>query len=163
MKKPQVAVVMGSNSDLPVMEEVGKTLEEFDIGYKMFILSAHRSPRETIKFARTASVKGFKIIIAGAGKAAHLPGIIATETTLPVIGVPLVSVPLKGLDAFMAMWQMPGGVPVSVMSIGKSGAINAALTAAQILALDSKKIRVKLKAFKKDLARKVKESNRQLP
>jgi len=162
-KKPQVAVVMGSSSDLPVMEEVGKTLEEFNVEYKMFILSAHRSPGETVRFSRTASAKGFKIIITGAGKAAHLPGVIASETILPVIGVPLVSAPLKGLDAFVSMWQMPGGVPVSVMSIGKSGAINAALTAVRILALDSKKIQMKLKAFKKILAQKVKESNKQLP
>lgn len=163
MKKPQVAIIMGSNSDLPVMQEVGKTLEDFEIEYKMFILSAHRSPKETIKFARMATKKGFKIIIAGAGRAAHLPGVVASETTLPVIGVPLISEPLKGIDAFLSMWQMPQGVPVSVMAMGKSGAINAALTAAQILALENKKIRNKLLNYKKDLAKKVIESGKQLP
>ena len=163
MKKPQVAVVMGSHSDIPVMQEVGEVLDYFNIDYKMSILSAHRSPRETMRFARTATHKGFKVIIAGAGRAAHLPGIIAAETTLPVIGVPLASRMFKGLDAFVSMWQMPRGVPVSVMAAGKSGAVNAAITAAQILALENKKIRTKLQGYKIDLAQKVKESNKQLP
>ncbi len=163
MKKPQVAVVMGSHSDIPVMQEVGNILEEFNIDYKMFIFSAHRSPRETMRFARMAGHKGFKVIIAGAGRAAHLPGIIASETTLPVIGVPLATKMFKGVDAFVSMWQMPRGVPVSVMAVGKSGAVNAAITTAQILALENKKIRLKLQSYKNDLAKKVKESNKQLP
>lgn len=163
MKKPQVAIVMGSHSDIPVMQEVGNILEEFNIDYKMFILSAHRSPRETMRFARTAGHKGFKVIIAGAGRAAHLPGVIASETILPVIGVPLAAKMFKGVDAFVSMWQMPRGVPVSVMAVGKSGAVNAGIAAAQILALENKKIRLKLQSYKNDLAKKVKESNKQLP
>ncbi len=153
---------MGSNSDLPVMQEAARTLEDFGIEYKMFILSAHRSPKETSRFALTAVQKGFKVIIAGAGKAAHLPGIIAAETILPVIGVPLVSQPLKGFDALISMWQMPRGVPVSVMSIGKSGAVNAAIAAAQILAGDNKKIKNKLLAYKKNLSKEIRESNKKL-
>ena len=162
MRKPQVAIVMGSNSDLAVMQEAGRVLEEFGIEYKMHILSAHRTPRETVKFARGAAQKGFKVIIAGAGRAAHLPGVVASETILPVIGVPLVSGPFKGMDSFYAMWQMPKGIPVSVMSTGKSGAINAALTASQILAVDNKRIRLKLQAYKKALSDKVKKNNKDI-
>ncbi len=162
MKKPLVAIVMGSDTDLSVMEKAGKMLEYFNIEYKIFILSAHRGPKETMRFARTARAGGIKVIIAGAGKAAHLAGVIASETTLPVIGVPLASVPLKGIDAFISMWQMPKGVPVSVMSIGESGAVNAAITAAQILAVENKKISLKLQKYKQELVKKVKEANKNL-
>src|SRR3989441_7246184 len=123
---------MGSDSDPPVMEEALKILEEFGVAYEVDITSAHRTPDVTAEHARSAEKRGFGAIILGAGHAAHLAGVVAAHTTLPVIGVPLASSALQGLDSLLSTVQMPGGVPVATMAIGKSGAINAAIFAAQI-------------------------------
>jgi 5-(carboxyamino)imidazole ribonucleotide mutase len=144
---------MGSKSDWPVMELTCKMLERFGVPYTMMVLSAHRSPRKTREFARSAARKGLKVIIAGAGMAAHLPGAIASETVLPVIGVPLAGSPLSGVDSLHSIVQMPSGVPVATMAIGKAGASNAAILAAQILALEDADLRRRLKSYKKTLSR----------
>lgn len=154
MAKYDVAVVMGSKSDMPVMELTGKMLEEFGITYKLFVMSAHRNPVKTAEFASGARKQGIKVFIAGAGMSAHLPGAIAAVTTLPVIGVPLSNSPLSGLDSLHSIVQMPTGVPVATMSIDKAGAKNAAIFAAQILALEDKGLRRKLTAYKRKLANK---------
>lgn len=135
-----VSIVMGSDSDLPVMTEAAKILEEFHIGHELVLTSAHRSPARTTKFATSAADRGVKVIIVGAGAAAHLAGVIASQTTVPVIGVPIDATSLHGLDALLATVQMPGGIPVATMAIGKAGAKNAALFAVRMLALDDKKI-----------------------
>jgi phosphoribosylaminoimidazole carboxylase PurE protein len=129
MKKPVVGILMGSDSDLPVMEEAAKVLKVFGIPFEIKISSAHRTPKRTAGYARGAERRGIKVIIAGAGHAAHLAGFIAAETTLPVIGVPIESSSLKGLDSLLSTVQMPGGVPVASMAIGKSGAKNAKVIA----------------------------------
>ena len=144
-----VAVIMGSTSDKPIMAECTRYLEYFGIEYKELILSAHRTPDETAQFARQAEKNGFKLIIAGAGMAAHLPGVIAAHTTLPVIGVPLSGSALNGVDALYSIVQMPSGVPVATCAIGKAGAINAAVLAAEILGLQENKIKQKIIEFKK--------------
>lgn len=144
-----VAIVMGSSSDQPIMAECTRHLEYFGIPYQQYILSAHRTPDETVQFAREARDKGVKVIIAGAGMAAHLPGVIAAHTTLPVIGVPLSGSDLSGVDALYSIVQMPSGVPVATMAIGKAGAINAAVFAAEILGVDDENIKQKLIEFKK--------------
>ncbi|MBI4680122.1 MAG: 5-(carboxyamino)imidazole ribonucleotide mutase [Nitrospirae bacterium] len=131
--KSKVLIVMGSDSDLPIMEEAEKVLKEFKIPYDITIASAHRSPKRTVKLTAEAEKKGIEVIIAGAGSAAHLAGVIAAHTILPVIGVPIDSSPLKGVDALFSTVQMPPGIPVATMAIGKSGAKNAAILAAQIL------------------------------
>src|SRR3989304_2590851 len=122
MLKSLVGILMGSDSDLPIMEEAAKILKDFDIPYEMTISSAHRSPKRTSDYAKSAADRGIKVIIAGAGSAAHLAGFIAAETILPVIGVPIDSSSLKGMDALLSTVQMPGGVPVAAMAIGKAGA-----------------------------------------
>lgn len=155
MKKPLVAIVMGSDSDLPVMKDALQTLDSFDIPYEVTIASAHRTPQRTASFSRAAKKRGIEVIIAGAGWAAHLAGVIASETTLPVLGVPIDSSPLSGLDALLSMVQMPSGVPVATMTIGKAGAKNAAVFAAQILALKYPAIQKKLTVYKKKLAHDV--------
>ncbi len=157
-----VGVIMGSDSDLPVMQEAVAQLKELGISFEVKILSAHRSPGETIKYAREARDKGLKVIIAGAGGAAHLAGVVASHTTLPVIGVPLEGSPLKGIDALCATVQMPAGVPVATMGIGKSGAKNAAILAGEILAIKDKKIEGKLTHLKKDMANKIIKKNKSL-
>ena len=159
---PQVAVIMGSDSDLPVMKEAVMQLKELGIPYELKILSAHRSPEETLKYARGAKKKGLKVIIAGAGGAAHLAGVVASHTTLPVIGVPLENSPLKGIDALCATVQMPSGVPVATMAMGLSGARNAGILAGEILALGDKKIDRKLVQLKKEMALKIKKKNKNL-
>jgi 5-(carboxyamino)imidazole ribonucleotide mutase len=131
--KPQVAIVMGSKSDLEVMKEAAVALEQFGIGYEILVSSAHRAPKQTAAFAEGARKKGYRVIIAGAGGAAHLPGVIASLTELPVIGVPVPSGPLRGEDALLSIVQMPKGVPVACVAIG--GAFNAGVLAAQILGL----------------------------
>jgi len=146
---------MGSDSDLPVMEEAAKILKDFGIPYEMTISSAHRTPKRTSEYAQSAEGRGIKVIIAGAGSAAHLAGFIAAETTLPVIGVPIDSSPLNGLDSLLSTVQMPGGVPVASMSIGKAGAKNAGIFAAQILAVSDPALREALKAHREDMARQV--------
>ena len=161
-KQPLVSIVMGSDSDLEVMREAAKALDEFDITYEIDITSAHRSPVRTSEFARQAASRGIKVIIAGAGGAAHLAGVIAAETTLPVIGVPMPSSSLQGLDALLATVQMPAGIPVATLAIGKAGATNAGILAAQILALGDPAIAKKLEAHKEKLARGVEEKSNKL-
>lgn len=155
MKRALVGIIMGSDSDRTVMEETAGMLREFSIPYEMTVSSAHRTPARTSEYARGARRRGIKVIIAGAGHAAHLAGVIAAETTLPVIGVPIDSSPLKGLDSLLSTVQMPGGVPVATMAIGVSGARNAAIFAAQILASSDKKIENELRKHKRRMARKV--------
>src|SRR6195256_4645415 len=147
-----VSIVMGSDSDLEIMNEAAKALDDFGIAYEIDVTSAHRSPARTSEFARNAAGRGIKVIIAGAGGAAHLAGVIAAETTLPVIGVPIDSSPLKGLDALLATVQMPQGVPVATMAIGKTGAANAGILAAQIVALHNAELATRLRQYKAELA-----------
>ena len=162
MLKSLVGILMGSDSDLPIMEEAAKILKDFDIPYEMTISSAHRSPKRTSDYAKNAADRGIKIIIAGAGSAAHLAGFIAAETILPVIGVPIDSSSLKGMDALLSTVQMPGGVPVAAMAIGKAGAKNAGIFAAQILATYDKDIQAKLKAYKEKQAKDVEEKAKKI-
>jgi len=154
-KKPRIGIVMGSDSDFPVMEEALRVLDSFGVPYEVTISSAHRSPKRTGEYARTAVTRGLQIIIVGAGSAAHLAGVIAAETTLPVIGIPIDSSPLKGIDSLLSTVQMPGGVPVATMAIGKSGARNAALFAVQILSLRYAELRRKLINFKQAMETEV--------
>ena len=149
---PEVLILMGSDSDLPIMEESVKVLQEFGVACEMHISSAHRSPARTGELARTAAGRGIKVIIAGAGMAAHLAGVIAAETVLPVIAVPLPGGALNGLDALYAMVQMPGGIPVATMAIGKAGARNAGLFAVQILALESPALAARFADYKQAMA-----------
>jgi phosphoribosylaminoimidazole carboxylase PurE protein len=142
-----VSVVMGSDSDLPIMTEATKILEEFGIGHELILTSAHRTPQRTTKYATSAAGRGIKVIIVGAGAAAHLAGVIASQTMLPVIGVPIDATSLHGLDALLSTVQMPGGIPVATMAIGKAGAKNAALFAIRLLALEDKKISAALLAY----------------
>jgi len=153
--KPKVLIIMGSDSDLPVMENTSKLLKEFKIPYKMTVASAHRTPDRTVKLAMEAEAEGVQVIIAGAGSAAHLAGVIAAHSTLPVIGVPIDSSPLKGVDALFSTVQMPPGIPVAAMSVGFAGAKNAAIFAAQILQSGNPALTVKLKVYKKRMAREV--------
>lgn len=157
-----VGIVMGSDSDFGVMNEAAKTLAKFDIFYEMEVLSAHRTPARAHEYATTAVARGLKIIIAGAGAAAHLAGVMAASTTIPVIGVPLGSSSLNGLDALLATVQMPGGIPVATMAIDKAGAVNAAIFAAEILGLSDREIARKLELHKEELARSVAEKNARL-
>ena len=161
-EKPVVSIVMGSDSDLEVMQEAGRALEEFGIAYEMDVTSAHRAPRKTAEFARSAAGRGIKVIIAGAGGAAHLAGVCAAESTLPVIGVPISSSSLQGLDALLATVQMPAGIPVATVAIGKAGAYNAGVLAAQILAAGDKSLAAKLAAHKEKLAKGVDEKSAKL-
>lgn len=147
-KSVLVSVVMGSDSDLPVMTEATKILDEFGVAYELILTSAHRTPERTTRFAKTAASRGVKIIIVGAGAAAHLAGVIASQTLLPVIGVPIDATALQGLDALLSTVQMPGGIPVATMAIGKAGAKNAGLFAAAILAGKHPAIRDVLIAYR---------------
>jgi phosphoribosylaminoimidazole carboxylase PurE protein len=153
--EPIVSVVMGSDSDLPVMEESTKILEQFAVPYELFLTSAHRSPARTTAFAKNAAPRGIKVIIVGAGAAAHLAGVIASQTLLPVIGVPIDATSLKGLDALLATVQMPGGIPVATMAIGKAGARNAALCAVRILSLADGQLKHSLRNYVKNMAEEV--------
>jgi phosphoribosylaminoimidazole carboxylase PurE protein len=153
--KAKVLIVMGSDSDLPVMEQTSKLLKEFKIPYKMTVSSAHRTPERTVKIVMEAEEKGIEIIIAGAGCAAHLAGVIAAHTTLPVIGVPIDASALKGVDALYSTVQMPPGIPVATMAIGKAGAKNAAIFAAQILQFGNARLAKSLKTYKKKMAQEV--------
>ncbi len=162
MAKPVVGILMGSDSDLPVMQEAGAMLQEFGIEYEMTIASAHRTPKKVLEYSLSAEKRGLKVIIAGAGWAAHLAGVVASQTTLPVIGVPIDSSPLKGLDALLATVQMPGGVPVATMSLGKAGAKNAGVFAAQIIAVSDVKVANRLKVYKVEMERDVEEKARRL-
>ena len=156
---PVVSIIMGSTSDLPVMEKAAKLLDEMEIPFEMHALSAHRTPAEVREFASTAQDRGLSCIIAGAGMAAHLPGVIASYTTLPVIGVPLESGSLKGMDALLAIVQMPSGMPVATMAI--NGA-NAALFAIQIGAVSDPELAARYKAYREKMTRQVMEKNDKL-
>jgi phosphoribosylaminoimidazole carboxylase PurE protein len=153
--KPLVGIVMGSDSDLPIMTDTAKRLKEFGIPFEFEITSAHRSPIRTSQYARGAVRRGLKVIIVGAGGASHLAGIIAAETILPVIGVPIDNSPLRGIDSLLSTVQMPGGVPVATMAVGKAGAVNAAIYAAEIIATSNKAMAKKLVTFKQELERSV--------
>ena len=150
-----VGIVMGSDSDLGVMTEATKILKQFQVAYEITVASAHRSPARAAEFATTARERGVRVIIAGAGHAAHLAGVIAAHTTLPIIGVPIDSSCLQGLDALLSTVQMPPGIPVATVSIGKSGARNAGILAVQMLALIDESLQEQLTAFKQDMADKV--------
>jgi 5-(carboxyamino)imidazole ribonucleotide mutase len=157
-----VGIVMGSDTDFPVMNEAGKTLGKFGIAYEMEVLSAHRTPARAHEYATTALKRGLKVVIAAAGAAAHLAGVMAASTTLPVIGVPMATSTLNGLDALLATVQMPGGIPVATMAIDKAGAVNAAIFAAEILGLSDAEIARKLVAHKEELVKSVAEKNARL-
>lgn len=147
----KVAVLLGSKSDMDYIEGAKEMLEKFEIPYEVFVMSAHRTLDKVMEFSKTAEENGFGVIIACAGMAAHLPGVIAAKTTLPVIGVPLPTSDIKGIDALLAIVQMPSGVPVATMAIGKAGVKNAAILSAQILALGDKNLKTRLKQFKESL------------
>ncbi len=157
-----VSVVMGSDSDLPVMEESVKILEQFSVPYERFLTSAHRTPERTAQFARSAAERGVKVIIVGAGAAAHLAGVIASQTMLPVIGVPIDATSLHGLDALLATVQMPGGIPVATMAIGKTGAKNAALFAVRILAVENPDLNARLDDYVRKMADDVEKKQQNL-
>lgn len=156
---PKVSIIMGSTSDLPVMEAAAKFLNEMQIPFEMNALSAHRTPEEVEKFAQNAHSRGIRVIIAAAGMAAHLPGVIAAMTTVPVIGVPI-KASLDGLDALLAIVQMPPGIPVA--TVGINGAQNAAILAAEILALSDVELHQKMLQFKEDLKKKIVKANEEL-
>jgi len=158
-KKP-VWIFMGSESDHAIMAEATSVLDEFDVGYELKISSAHRSPKRTVTLVEKATRDGAKVIIAGAGAAAHLAGVIAAHTTLPVIGVPVDSSPLKGMDALLSTVQMPSGIPVATMAVGKAGAHNAGILAVQMLAISDSRLRAKLRRYKARLAKVVEDKER---
>ena len=162
MSKPQVSIVMGSDSDLEIMREAGKALEGFGIAYEIDVTSAHRSPDRTAEYARKAAERGIRVIIAGAGGAAHLAGVIAAHTTLPVIGVPIPATSLNGLDSLLSTVQMPAGIPVGTVAIGKPGATNAGILAAQIIGVANSQIAQKLYEHKQKLAKGVEEKSKKL-
>ena len=153
--EPVVSLVMGSTSDIAVIEGAFEVLEEFDVSFEARVLSAHRTPDEASAFARDLAGRGVQVLIAAAGWAAHLAGVMAAHTTIPVIGVPIDSSPLNGMDALLATVQMPPGVPVATMAIGKGGARNAALFAIQILALKDARLSEQFAAYKKGMREEV--------
>ena len=153
--KPSVAIVMGSQSDWATMKHAAETLDSLGIAHDDRIVSAHRTPDRLVEFAKGANAEGFKIIIAGAGGAAHLPGMIASMTTLPVFGVPVQTKALSGQDSLLSIVQMPAGIPVGTLAIGESGATNAALLAASVLALNDKKLDAALTRYRDDQTAKV--------
>ena len=155
LTSPPVAIVMGSQSDWPTMRHAAETLDALKIEYEARIVSAHRTPERLVDFATRAKGDGFKVIIAGAGGAAHLPGMIAAMTTLPVLGVPVRSKALSGQDSLLSIVQMPGGIPVGTLAIGKAGAINAALLAVAILANTRPELREKLRRFRREQTERV--------
>ena len=160
--KPVVGIIMGSDSDLEVMQEAGKVLKQFEIPYEIGVYSAHRSPHRTLQYVSTARDRGLKLIMAGAGAAAHLAGVTAAETTIPVIGVPIASSPLSGFDALLATVQMPPGVPVATMGVGKSGATNAGFLAVQILGLGDEQLATRLTECRASLEKNVAEKSRRV-
>ena len=166
MAKPsrvQVGIVMGSDSDLEVLQEAAKVLKELGIRFEMIVASAHRSPERTRRYAQAAEGRGIRVLIAGAGGAAALPGFLASECALPIIGVPINSTPLNGLDSLLSMAQMPKGVPVATMAVGKAGAGNAGLLAAEILSLNDAALRRRLLGYRQRMAREVEARSRRLP
>lgn len=162
MTNPRVSIIMGSDSDLEIMTEAAKVLSEFGIPHEAQVLSAHRSPKLVAKFCKDIKKRGIQVIIAGAGGAAHLAGVVAAQTTVPVIGVPINSSALSGLDSLLSTVQMPSGIPVATVAIGKPGAANAGILAAQILSLTSKELQAKLARHKEKLVRSVIEKNSKL-
>ncbi|MBF0138754.1 MAG: 5-(carboxyamino)imidazole ribonucleotide mutase [Magnetococcales bacterium] len=159
---PVVGILMGSDSDFEIMREAGRILKDFAIPFEMLVTSAHRTPERTHDYATRAAQRGLKVLIVGAGAAAHLAGVVAAVTPLPVIGVPLSATDLKGMDALLATVQMPGGIPVATMAIGKAGAVNAALFAAKILALTQIGLMEKLQAYRDAMAQGVEKKNQAL-
>lgn len=155
---PLVGIIMGSRSDLETMQEAANVLDELGVPYEMKVVSAHRTPDAMFAYAESAAARGIRVIIAGAGGAAHLPGMTASKTILPVIGVPVKSSALNGLDSLLSIVQMPGGVPVATMAIGKAGAKNAGLLAAQILALQSPELAARLEEYRAFMRQQVEES-----
>jgi len=160
--KPLVGIVMGSDSDYSIMSEASKILDQFGVENEVLVTSAHRTPARTQKYVTQARKRGIRVLIAGAGAAAHLAGVVAAETILPVIGVPIGSSPLQGFDSLLSTAQMPGGVSVATMAIGKAGAKNAGLLAVQILALSDANLTRKMEQYKKDMAKEVEAKNRKL-
>jgi len=160
---PAVAILMGSDSDLPVMAGCVKVLEQYGIGYDVRVLSAHRSPEEAARFSREAEANGFRVIVCGAGGAAHLAGAVAAHSTLPVIGVPLASSPLSGFDALLSTVQMPPGIPVATVGVGPMGAANAGHLAAAILALSDADLSARLKAKRAKQTEDVLAKSKDLP
>jgi 5-(carboxyamino)imidazole ribonucleotide mutase len=160
--KTKVLIIMGSDSDYPVLEETAKMLKQFGVPFEMHVSSAHRSPRKTEELVSGAAGRGIKVIIAAAGVAAHLPGVVAAGTTLPVIGVPMGGGALNGADALYSIVQMPGGIPVATMAIGKSGAKNAGILAAQILALSDQELDKKLLAYRVQMADEVERKDMEM-
>ena len=162
MKKATLSIIIGSDSDLEIVQHTCDTLKNFDVKFDLKILSAHRSPELLKKYIKRIEKNGVKIFIAGAGYSAHLPGVIASYTLLPVIGVPLDSSPLKGLDSLLSIVQMPSGIPVLTTTIGKAGAINAALAAVEILSINDKSLKTKLNKFRTEQSKKIKDKNKLL-
>lgn len=158
-RKPVVGIIMGSDSDWETLQHTVKTLDDFAIPCDVEVASAHRTPERVITFARGAPQRGLKVLIAAAGGAAHLAGVVAAHTTLPVIGIPVKGWALDGLDALLSTVQMPGGIPVATVAIGKAGAVNAGILAAQILALSDSGLKKKLQLHKQGLKRKVRQGN----
>jgi len=159
---PEVAVIMGSTSDWETMKHACESLDELGVTYEKRVVSAHRTPDLMFDFAENARERGIKVIIAGAGGAAHLPGMVAAKTTLPVIGVPVQSKALNGLDSLLSIVQMPGGIPVATTAIGKAGATNAGLLAAQMLSMYDKKVAERLEEKRQQMTQSVLESSEQL-
>ena len=154
-KKSLVAIIMGSDSDWPIMKHAAELLDDFNISYEAQVVSAHRTPDLMFKFAEDAEKKGFQVVIAGAGGAAHLPGMVASKTTLPVLGVPVPSKHLKGHDSLLSIVQMPKGIPVATFAIGEAGSYNAGLFAVSLIAVNDKEINQKLKDIRKKQVTKV--------
>ena len=159
MTNPLVGIVMGSDSDWPLVKKACETLDKFGVGYETRVISAHRTPEEAIEYSRTAENRGLKVVIAAAGGAAHLGGVLAAGTVLPVIGIPVAGGALNGLDALYATVQMPSGVPVATVAVGSAGPVNAALLAVQILGTADAELRRKFHDHKAELARKVAAAN----
>jgi phosphoribosylaminoimidazole carboxylase PurE protein len=161
--KPLVGILMGSDSDLPVMAECARVLEDYGLGYDMRVLSAHRTPEQATAFAKDAEASGLKLVIAGAGGSAHLAGVVAAHTTLPVIGVPLAGSPLGGFDSLLSTVQMPPGIPVATMGVGPMGAKNAGHLAAAILSLSDRALRGRLKRQRQAMTKEVLKKGSALP
>lgn len=162
MDKPLVGIVMGSDSDWPLVKKACDTLDKFGVAYETRVISAHRTPEVAIEYSKTAEARGLKVVIAAAGGAAHLGGVLAAATVLPVVGIPVAGGALNGLDALYATVQMPGGVPVATVALGNAGPVNAALLAVQILGIADADLREKFRAHKEELKAKVAAANERI-
>lgn len=158
-KKPEVGIVMGSDSDWPIVKTATETLDSFDIAYEVRVISAHRTPEEAADYASKAEKRGIKVLLSAAGGAAHLGGVIAAHTILPVIGIPIKGGALNGMDSLLATLQMPSGIPVATVTLGSAGPVNAAIFAVQMLSLGRVGLRKKLRNYKKKLKQKVYKGN----